>query len=66
MAKRELSIEKAFENLDGIIQKLEAEDTKLTDSIALYAKGVELLNSCKESLDRVEKQMIILEEEETL
>lgn len=64
MAKRELSIEKAFENLDGIIQKLESEDTKLSDSIALYAKGVELLNSCKESLDRVEKQMIILEEEE--
>ena len=64
MAKRELSIEKAFENLDDIIRKLEAEDTKLSDSIALYAKGVQLLNSCKESIDRVEKQMIVLEEEE--
>ncbi len=63
MAKRELSIEKAFENLDGIIEKLEAEDTKLSDSISLYSKGVKLLNDCKEALDKVEKQMILLEEE---
>lgn len=63
MAKRELSIEKAFDNLDAIIEKLEAEDIKLSDSISLYAKGVALLNDCKETLDRVEKQMLVLEEE---
>ncbi|HCO29577.1 MAG TPA: exodeoxyribonuclease VII small subunit [Lachnospiraceae bacterium] len=64
MAKRELSIEKAFENLDGIIEKLEDENTKLSDSIALYSKGVKLLNDCKQSLDRIEKQMIILDDDE--
>ena len=64
MAKRELSIEKAFENLDSIIEKLEDENTKLADSIALYTKGVKLLNDCKQSLDRIEKEMIVLDSEE--
>lgn len=62
MAKREVSIEKAFENIDSIIEKLESEDTKLTDSIGLYAKGVKLLKECQDSLDNVEKQIIILGE----
>lgn len=63
MAKRELSIEKSFEVLDGIIEKLEAEDTKLVDSIELYTKGVQVLNDCKNAIDRIEKQMLILDKE---
>lgn len=66
MAKREISIEKAFENLDGIIEKLEDDNTKLADSIALYTKGIKLLNDCKESIDRIEKQMIVLSEEDKI
>lgn len=66
MAKRELSVEKAFENLDAIIEKLEDGDIKLADSIVLYTKGVKLLNDCKESIDRIEKQMIVLEKEEMI
>lgn len=60
MAKRELSIEKAFEELDKIISKLESEDTKLKDSIELYGKGVKLLDECQGTLEQVEKQMIML------
>ncbi|MBS6561371.1 MAG: exodeoxyribonuclease VII small subunit [Clostridiales bacterium] len=32
--------------------------------MALYSKGVKLLNDCKQSLDRIEKQMIILDDDE--
>lgn len=62
MTKKEVSVEQSFLELDQIIGLLESEDTKLLDSIELYAKGVKLLKNCTDTLDRIEKQIIVLGE----
>ena len=36
----------------------------LTESLKLYTQGVKLLKECNDELDKVEKQLIILDEEE--
>lgn len=62
MAKGKFSIEEAFEELDTIIRELEQPDVKLADSMNLYKKGVKLLEKCHTTLDKTEKEMIILQE----
>ena len=39
----EQSLETVFEQLDEIVEQLEAEDVSLEDSFGLYHKGMDLL-----------------------
>lgn len=55
------SIEQTFGELDQIIAKLESSDTTLEESFACYEKGMKLVKACGEKIDKVEKQMIILQ-----
>lgn len=55
------SIEQTFEELDKIMEKLEAPDTTLEESFACYEAGMKLVKACGEKIDKVEKQMIILQ-----
>lgn len=55
------SIEQTFGELDQIIAKLEASDTTLEESFACYETGMKLVKTCGEKIDKVEKQMIILQ-----
>lgn len=61
-AKEEFEIEKAFEQLEEIVEKLESEDTSLKDSIALYSDGAKLLTRCREELTGIEKEMLVIGE----
>lgn len=63
MAKQ-AGIEENFEKLDEIIGALEESDITLEKSFKLYNEGMKLVKSCNAQLDKVEKQMIILEENE--
>lgn len=58
----ETSIEELFAQLDGIIEKLEAGEISLEDSFKYYETGVKLLKNCNEKIDRVEKQIVVLNE----
>lgn len=60
--KQNKTLETSFEELQEIIQKLENEDISLEDSFKLYTDGIELLKYCNNSIDKVEKQLIILGE----
>lgn len=62
MAKKNLSIEEAFENLDTILEQLEDRDITLENSFKLYHKGMELLKYCNEKIDTVEKQMLQIDD----
>jgi len=62
MARAKFTVEKAYEELEEIIEKLESEETTLADSLTYYKKGVKLLEKCQTVLDTVEKEMIILKE----
>lgn len=62
MARAKFTVEKAYEELEEIIEKLESEETTLADSLTYYKQGVKLLEKCQTVLDTVEKEMIILKE----
>ena len=52
------------QELEEILEKLEREDLDLETSFLYYQKGIELLKQCNTAVDMVEKQLIILEENE--
>lgn len=64
MAKQ-AGIEETFEKLDEIIAAMEDPEATLEKSFKLYNEGIKLVKSCNAQLDKVEKQMIILGENET-
>ena len=62
MAEKEIKLEEAFEQLNHIVDALEKPDVSLEDSFSLYQEGMKLLKDCNNSIDKVEKQLIILSE----
>lgn len=62
MKKDEKSLESSFEELNEIVKNLEKDDISLEESFKLYQEGIKLLEYCNKSLDKVEKQLIILGE----
>lgn len=60
MARAKFTVEKAYEELEEIIKKLESDETTLSESMTFYKKGVALLEKCQKELDTVEKEMIVL------
>jgi exodeoxyribonuclease VII small subunit len=62
MAEKKIKLEESFEKLDQIIVGLDKTDIGLEDSFALYKEGMKLLKACNDSIDKVEKKLIILGE----
>ena len=61
---RSKSLETAFAELEELIRQMENKDTGLEDSFKLYTAGMKLIKYCNDSLDKVEKKLIQLGEEE--
>ncbi len=59
---KELKLEEAFEKLEETVQALEQEDISLEESFQLYKSGMELLKQCNQSIDMVEKKVLVLNE----
>lgn len=57
-----MSLEEAFESIEDILEKLRGEDVSLEESFNLYKDGMELLKVCSDKIDKVEKQVLVLEE----
>lgn len=62
MKEKDNTLEQSFLELNDIIKKLESEDISLETSFSLYQEGIKLLKGCNDSIDRVEKQLIVLQE----
>lgn len=60
MAEKKVKLEESFEKLNNIINQLEKSDTSLEASFSLYQEGMKLLKTCNDSIDKVEKELIIL------
>ncbi|MCI8957634.1 MAG: exodeoxyribonuclease VII small subunit [Lachnospiraceae bacterium] len=56
------TIEETFQELDRIMEKLDAPETSLEESFGFYETGMKLVRECGEKIDRVEKQIMILQE----
>ena len=61
--EQELTLEEAFAQIDELLIQLSDKEVSLDDSFAAYAKGTRLLKYCNDHLDRVEKKMMVLNEE---
>lgn len=57
-----MSLEEAFKSIEDTLEKLREENVSLEDSFALYKEGMELLKVCSDKIDKVEKQVQVLEE----
>ena len=57
------TLEEKFSELEELLEQLEAEDISLEDAFAAYSKGMNVLKQCNEQIDRVEKQVMKLNEE---
>ena len=62
-AEKKKDLSESFTDLDGLLQKMEGEES-LEKSFAIYEKAVALLKEANSSIDRIEKQVRILDGEE--
>ena len=58
----EHTLEQVFEQLEEVLARMEGE-TSLEESFQLYHKGMDMLKLCSDKIDKVEKQMLVLDEE---
>jgi exodeoxyribonuclease VII small subunit len=57
LAEQEQSFEQAMEKLEQIVERLEEGEVPLEKAITMYQEGMTLSNTCHEKLQKVEKQM---------
>ena len=60
--EEELSLEEAFARIEEKIGHLEEEETTLEESFQAYQQGMKLLQYCNEKIDKVEKQVLLINE----
>ena len=61
--KNDLSLEEHFNEIEMLLADMERDDISLEKSFELYEKGMKLLKSCNEKIDKVEKKVQILDKE---
>ncbi|MGD8904882.1 MAG: exodeoxyribonuclease VII small subunit [Anaerolineae bacterium] len=59
---KDLSFEQAVGELDDTVQRLEGGDLSLAEAIALYERGMLLVQHCNDVLDAAELQVQILDQ----
>lgn len=57
---QKLSLEESMQLLDQLTRKMESREISLEESFNLYKKGMDLLKSCNDKIDKVEKKMQVI------
>ena len=60
----QLTIEEAFSQLEQLVARLEGGEASLEQSFSLYQEGMKLAQLCGQKIDRIEKQLIMVDESE--
>lgn len=65
MGKRQenYSLEENFARLEDTMEQLEREDIPLEEAFRAYSEGMAILKQCSAQIDRVEKQVLKLNED---
>ena len=58
--KEELSLEENFDLLNEITAKLQSGDLPLEEAFDNYKKGMDLIKTCSDQIDMVEKEVLKL------
>ena len=61
---KSFDIEESFKVLEDIVQKLESGNLPINEALKLYKDGVKLVEKCNMQMDKVEKQITVLDGEE--
>ena len=56
-------LEGMFAQLETVIGQMEEDGVSLEQSFDLYNKGMSLLKQCSQSIDEVEKKVLVLDED---
>ncbi|MDR2547653.1 MAG: exodeoxyribonuclease VII small subunit [Lachnospiraceae bacterium] len=59
-----MSLEKTIGKLEATLNTLEREDISLEEAFKEYQKGVMLVKECNAMIDKMEKEVMILDEDE--
>lgn len=59
----DLTIQDIFAQLDEVVKDMEQGEISLEESFHLYHRGMDLLKTCNDKIDKVEKKMILLDNE---
>lgn len=62
--KKALSIEESIEKIEQVLEQMESEETGLEETFRLYEQGLKLIKDTESGIDKVEKQLKILNEDE--
>ena len=62
MDKKEETLEEMFTQLESVLKTMEQGDVSLEETFDLYHKGMNMLKSCNDKIDKVEKKMLILDD----
>ena len=52
--------EKAFQELEAIVQRLESEELPLDEALQLFEKGIRLSRFCNQKLEEIEKKIELI------
>jgi len=58
--QRSNEFEKAFQQLEKIVQRLESEELPLDESLQLFEEGIRLSRFCNQKLEEVEKKIELI------
>ncbi|MBR2038069.1 MAG: exodeoxyribonuclease VII small subunit [Lachnospiraceae bacterium] len=59
-AELNISLEEAFAKLDSLISELEKPENSLEASFKAFEEGMQLVKYCNDSIDKVEKKVLVL------
>lgn len=62
MAKKK-TFDESLQLLIEIVEKLEKEELPLEEALSLYKEGAKLTNVCKEKLNKVEGEILLIQKE---
>lgn len=61
--EKKVSLEEHFDNIEGIINEMEAGDATLDKTFELYKNGLEAIKEANALLDDMEKAMLVMNED---
>lgn len=58
----QVTLDQVFAELDQILDQME-EENSLEETFRMYHRGIDLLKNCSDKIDKIEKQIRVLDEE---
>lgn len=61
--EEQMTLEEALNRLEEAVEKLQSEDISLEDSFQVYKEGMEYVKLCSQTIDEIEKKVLMLNQE---